>query len=85
MCKPRVTASSVATASRPANGLPAPNANPPAHVTAATSAPSTAPTTGSAVIAPRPNGRFRSAGTGITVSNAKAVASEPITMQAGGR
>ena len=80
MCKPRVTASSAATASRPANALPGPNANPPAHVTAAPSAPSIAPTTGSAVIAPRPNGRSDLPGTGTTVSNAKAVANEPITM-----
>jgi hypothetical protein len=80
MCKPRVAASSAATASKPVSGLPEPNASPLAQVTAAASAPSAAPTIGSAVIAPPPSGRSDAPGSGTTVSNAKAVASERITV-----
>ncbi len=79
MCRPRVATSSTATASSPDNGLDGPNAWAPAQVTAAASAPSAAPTTGSAVMAPRPSGVAQEPGTGITVPNAKAVASERIT------
>ncbi|MDT5090601.1 MAG: hypothetical protein QOG47_3308, partial [Mycobacterium sp.] len=44
-----------------------------------------APATGSAVIAPRPNGRSGLTGIGTMVSNAKAAASDLITMAKGGR
>ncbi|BDB42031.1 hypothetical protein Mkiyose1665_39470 [Mycobacterium kiyosense] len=79
MCRPRVANSSAATASSPDSALPGPNAAAPHQVTAAASAPNAAPTTGSAVIAPRPIGPDREPGPGNTVPNAKAVASERIT------
>jgi hypothetical protein len=80
MCRPRVASSSAATASSPGSGLDAPKACAPPHVTPAANAPSAAPTTGSAVMAPRPIGAVPARGTGVTVPNAKAVASERITM-----
>ncbi|COX50442.1 Uncharacterised protein [Mycobacterium tuberculosis] len=58
-----------------------PNTCAPAHAIAAASAPSAAPTTGSAVIGPRPIGVVAEPGVGITVANAKAVASERITVR----
>ncbi|CFE85964.1 Uncharacterised protein [Mycobacterium tuberculosis] len=81
MCRPRVTTSSTATVSMPDSGLDGPNTCAPAHAIAAASAPSAAPTTGSAVIGPRPIGVVAEPGVGITVANAKAVASERITVR----
>src|SRR6516164_2063320 len=79
MCRPRVAISSATTASTPVSGLDGPKTKAPHHATAAAKAPNAAPTTGSAVMAPRPIGAFPARGTGSTVPNAKADARERIT------
>ncbi len=77
MCRPRVAISRTATASAPPSGLPAPKAHDDAHNTAPARAPSAMPTTGKAVMTPRPTPA--DVRTGKTVANANALVTERIT------